>query len=350
MVKRFTNAPNRQDVHVRTRSRPTIVDVARAAGVSATTVSYVLSGTRSGANRISTATRERVLEAVEQIGYVPNQSARALRLRRSNRILFLGGRFTSLYSQTIAQSIGPVLENHGYALEVRIGGGHEPLQRAISSLDQHSADGLIAEIDDDIVADLRDAAERGHAIVAIGPSAPEQAFDVIQNDGTAAINEAIDVLLDRGYRSFLLMSLRERAPWEPRIAIAHEALRAAGLSADQIHLHHCPHDRIRAHDLAHRLLPELPTPIAVFAGSDLSAIGVLWAAMRRGMRVPQDVAIVGYGNTPETNITVPQLTSIGPAGHDFSVAADLLLSRLARPQIPGRHRSEPHHLSIRGST
>lgn len=331
-------------------NRPTIVDVARTAGVSATTVSYVLSGTRSRTNRISEATRERVLDAVEEIGYVPNQSARALRLRRSNRVLFLGGRFTSLYSQTIAQSIEPVLEKHGYALDVRIGGGREPLQRAIASLDQHVADGLVAEIDDDFVADLREAADRGHAIVAMGPSTPEPSFDVIQNDGTTAINEAIDVFRAREHQSFLLMTLRDREPWEQRIAIANNALQRAGVTPEAIIIKTCPHDRIHAHDFALQLLPTLPGPVAVFAGSDLSAIGVLWAARRLGLRVPQDVAIVGYGNTPETNITVPRLTSIGPGRSDFSVAAELMVSRLAHPQTPGRHRAEPYLLSIREST
>ncbi len=335
---------------MRARSRPTITDVARAAGVSATTVSYVLSGPPTKAHRIGEATRLRVLEAVEQIGYVPNQSARALRLRRSNRVLFLGGRFTSLYSQSIAQSIEPILAQHGYALEVRIGGGHEPLQRAIASLDQHIADGLIAETDDDTVADLREAAQRGHAIVAIGPSAPEPSLDVIQNDGTAAINEAIQVLLDRGHRRFLLLSARADEPWEPRIVIARDALERAGMAPESIVIRFCPHDRMHAHDFALAELPNAQKPLAVFAGSDLSAIGVLWAATRLGLRVPDDVAIVGDGNTPETSITVPPITSIGPDGSDFSVAAELMLHRLAHPQRPGRHRAEPHHLSIRSST
>ncbi len=335
---------------MRSGNRPTIVDVARAARVSPTTVSYVRSGTRTRANRISDATRARVLAAVEEIGYVPNQSARNLRLQRTNRVLFLGGRFTSLFSQMIAQSIEPVLERNGYALEVRIGGGREQIRRAIVSLDQHVVDGLIVETDDDAVDDLREAAERGHAIVAVGPSEPEALFDVIHNDGSTAIAASIALLVDRGYRNFLLLTLRHREPWEPRIALAYDALRAAGIPSASIVIKTCPHDRILAHDLALELLPTFPAPVAVFAGSDLSAIGVIWAATRLGLRLPQEVAVVGYGNTPETNITVPRLTSIGPVGGDFSAAADLILSRLAHPRTPGRHRAEPHRLSIREST
>lgn len=335
---------------MRSASRPTIVDVARTAGVSPTTVSYVLSGTRGRADRISEATRLRVLAAVEQIGYVPNQSARNLRLQRSNRVLFLGGRFTSLYSQTIAQSIEPVLVERGYALEIRIGGGSEPIRRAVTSLDQHLADGLIAETDDDTVDELRDAARRGHAIVALGPTLPEPSFDVIRHDGREAIHDAIALLLGRGYRRFLLLTLRDREPWEPRIASALDALRDAGLPPDSIVIKTCPHDRMLAHDLALGMFPTMPLPVAVFAGSDVSAIGVIWAATRLGLRLPQDVAVVGYGNTPETNITVPRLTSIGPDSRDFTIAAEFLLSRLARPDTPGRHRAEPYHLSIREST
>jgi LacI family transcriptional regulator len=332
------------------RTRPTIIDVARLAEVSPTTVSYVLSKTSRRANRISEATRLRVLDAVAEIGYAPNQSARALRLQRSSRVLFLGGRFTSLYSQTIAQSLEPALVGHGLALDIQIGAGPIHLERAIAALDQNQVDGLIVENDGEGMSRLRDAATRGHAIVAIGSVDHDPGFDTVSHDDVPAIQQAMDHLIQRGFRRIVLLSRNQQAPWEHRIAVANDHLIARGVPAAAILICHCEHDRIVAHDAARAYLPRLEGPIAVYAGSDVSAIGVLWAATRLGRRVPDDVRIVGHGNTPELDITVPRLTSLGPISHDFSSAAELMVSRLRDPTIPGRHITAPWQFSAREST
>jgi DNA-binding LacI/PurR family transcriptional regulator len=335
---------------VRSGSRPTIVDVARTAGVSPTTVSYVLSGSRARAERISEATRERVLAAVEEIGYVPNESARALRLRRSSRVVFLGGRFTSLYSQSIAQAIEPALAAHGLNLDIRVGSDIGQIERAIATLDQKLADGLIVETEGQGTALLHDAAGRGQAIVAIGPNQPDPAFDVISHDISSALHQATDHLAHREFHHIVLMSLRESSPWEHRIAVARDQLVARGVPEATISIVHSPHNRIRAHDAALEFLSRLDLPVAVYAGSDVSAIGVLWAAARLGLRVPGDVRIVGHGDTPEIDITVPRLTSLGPINRDFATVADLIASRLRDPSLPGRHIVEPWKFSIREST
>ena len=331
------------------RSRPTIIDVARIAGVSPTTVSYVLSGPKERAERISEDTRIRVLAAVENVGYVANQSARTLRLRRTNRVLFLGSRITSLYSQVMAQSIAEGLAKHKLALDVQIGTGSDHINRSIRALEQSQADGLIIEAADEHLPKLRDAARRGHAIVAIGPGKPDDTLDIISNDDAPAIKEAMTRVVERGYRTFLLLSLHPDTE-EPRIAVAHQQLDALGIPEENITVFHCPHDRVAAHGTAMKLLPRLARPVAVYAGSDVSAIGVLWACISLGLGVPVEVAIIGHGNSPETHITVPPLTSLGPVRSDFRKAADLMASRLKDRSLPGRHISEPYQLSIRGST
>lgn len=331
------------------RTGPTIVDVARIAGVSRTTVSYVVSGTAGRADRVSEATRERVLAVAADLGYVPNQSARALRLRRSNRVIFLGGRFSSLYSQTIAQAIEPTLTRHGLTLDIRVGADVEHIERAIAALDMQLADGLIVESEDHL-SHLACAAERGHAIVAIGPAEADPRMDVISHDNTEAIQQAMDHLIARDFRTIVLMSHTKQPPWEHRIVVARDHLLASGVSETAMHLVTCPHDRIIAHGAAIRFLEELECPVAVYAGSDVSAIGVLWATARLRLRVPEEVRIVGHGDTPEVRITLPRLTSLGPVHSDATEAANLMASRLADPSLPGRHIVEPWRFSAREST
>jgi LacI family transcriptional regulator len=332
------------------RARPTIVDVARTAGVSPTTVSYVVSGTTGRASRVSAATRERVLGVAAELGYVPNEAARALRRQRSSRVIFLGGRFSSLYSQSIAQTIEPALARHELSLDIRVGSDVAHIERAITALDQKQADGLIVETDDHGMVLLHRAAERGHAIVAIGPGTPDPGLDVISHDSVPAVRQAMEQLVARGFRHIVLMPRNTQPPWDDRITVARKHLVASGVPERDIVIVPCRHDRIAAHHAACQFLPRLAPPVAVYAGSDVSAIGVLWATARLALRVPDDVRIVGHGDTPEISITVPRLTSLGPMTNDFSGAADLMASRLADPALPGRHIVEPWRFSPREST
>jgi DNA-binding LacI/PurR family transcriptional regulator len=331
-------------------SRPTITDVARIAGVSKTTVSYVLSGPKERAARISEETATRVLSAAQEVGYVPNESARSLRTRRTNRVLFLGNRLTSLYSQAMAQSIEQALASHGLTLGIQVGSTTEHIERAISLLTQHQADGLIVETSDLHLPELREAAAAGHKIVAIGPMSREARLDVMASDFAPAVREAMEHLVGRHYRHFVL--LHSTSTWEDdyRIRVACQHLRELGVRDDDITLLQCPHDRMAAHECTLGFLADVPRPVAIYAGSDVSAIGVLWACIRLGASVPSEVGIVGHGNTPEIGITVPAITSLGPIASDFTRAAELMVSRLRKPSLPGRYVTEPYQFTVRGSS
>lgn len=335
---------------MRRRARPTIIDVARIAGVSTTTVSYVLSGPKQSAARISKETAARILEAVEEIGYIPNQTARTLRLQQTNRVLFLGSRLTSLYSQAMAISIEQALMPYGLSLSILIGSEADQTRRAITILDQNQADGLIAETGDAFLQDLRTAAERGHAIVAVGPSNPDPAFDVIMHNSDPAIRDVIQHVVDRTYCHFILLSMNSNVMTDSRVNTAFRHLLSLGIPETNIEVLHCPHDRITAYEIALEFLPRSPHPVAVYAGADISAIGVLWACLHLGLRVPDDVAIIGHGNTPEARITVPPMTSLGPVSNNFAQTADLIASRLKDRSLTGRHITECWRPYIRAST
>lgn len=333
-----------------TRTRPTLVDVARIAGVSTATVSYVLSGPPQRAARISPATATRVHEAAASVGYVPHLPARALRLQRTGQILLLAGRLTSLFSQAIATSVEAALRPHGLSMLVHVGGDAEAIQRAVTVLDQHQADGLIIETSDEHMPQLREAATSGHAIVAIGPTHREPAFDVVSTDGAEAIRAGMTHVASIDRRHILLLSSLPDARRDSRIVVAHRHLIDRGVDPADISVRHCPHERIAAFHFASEWLPTAPRPVAVYAGSDVSAIGVLWACHRLGLDVPGDVAILGHGNAAETLITAPPLSSLGPTRRDFAQAADLIASRLHDRSTPGRHIVEPSELCLRGST
>jgi LacI family transcriptional regulator len=146
------------------------------------------------------------------------------------------------------------------------------------------------------------------------------------------------------------MSSLEQSEHDHRIQVALAKLRILGVPDTDITILYCPHDRVAAHDRALEFLRAMPQSVAVYGGSDVSAIGVLWAAQRLGLDVPGQVGILGHGNTSETRITVPAITSLGPVSDDFSEAAHLIRSRLRDRSLPGRHIAEPYQLTVRQST
>lgn len=103
----------------RTQRRPLISDVAQAAAVSAATVSLILNGRRSGNDRIGPETRERVLRVVAELGYVPNQTARSLRRRKTERIRLYVARLGVPYYDLLAQSLQQRAADHGYTPHIR---------------------------------------------------------------------------------------------------------------------------------------------------------------------------------------------------------------------------------------
>ena len=94
-------------------------------------------------------------------------------------------------------------------------------------------------------------------------------------------------------------------------------------------------------------LPEPPS--AIFAASDIAAISSIWAIQSAGLRIPQDVAVIGIGNIPEGEITHPPLTTVGLLDPHFTIAADLLFSRLADPPLEGRVHVLQWQLILRAS-
>lgn len=335
----------------RASRRPTMADVARRAGVSVATVSYVVNGMREGGapTRIRPETAERVHGAMEEVGYSINLSARSLRRRRTDRILFLAQRFTSPYSQAMARALEETLGAEGHHLSVQIGSDVDHIHRAISTLDQNIVDGLIVETGDTWVPELRKAAEAGHAIVAVGPTSPDPVLDTVVYQERDAIRDAMAYLHERQPDRYLLFSTSGNEDLDQRASAAFEALIWLGVPETSIIVRFVPHDREEAFQAALSMLPDMPHPIAIYASSDVSAIGVLWACLRLSLRVPQEVAVLGHGNIGEAKISFPPLTTLGPIAGDPSAAAGLMLSRLKDRSHPGRNVVLPWQLVKRQS-
>lgn len=329
---------------------PTAYDVARLAGVSQATVSYVLNGRRGGKTRINETTRQRILDAVAELGYVPNDTARSLRRRRTDRICLLLPRLGSPFADVIAQDLQRVAAGRGYSTVFAVGGSPEREELVLDQLRRGLADGLldVVGLDGGILTPL---VETGIAVVSFSNRTEPAGFDVVRSTVAEVSYHAVADLFERGHQRVALISHQPDAVVRDERHDSYlRALRDRGIAPDERLIRGGAASRQDAFHSTVGLLQLDDPPTAIFAESDVGAISAIWAIHDAGLRIPEDVAVIGVGNTPEGEITRPALTSIGPISMDFSDVAELLMSRLAgEAPAAGRLHHRPWSLICRGS-
>jgi len=331
--------------------RPTMQDVAHLAQVSVSTVSLVLTGLRTGDERISLETRQRVLDAIAKLGYVPNQAARALRRSRTERVCLVLPHLGIPTYALLAQQLDVAAKEHGYTTVIAVGGSAERESRVFDQLRRHLADGAIIIMECRADYDLSQLAQAGLALVLISNFDAPPGVDVVHTTEEAASYEAVRFLVAKGHRrvGFIGDAGRGASPW--RFKGYRRALDEFGITAnDCLSSYYETGTREQAYRCAAQIINGPERPTAIFAGTDLAAISAIWAARDAGLRIPDDMAVIGAGNIPEGAITRPPLTTIGPVNLGQSAAFEMLFSRLAGQSPPeGRTHVIKWQLFDRGS-
>ena len=334
--------------------RPTSADVATEAGVSRTTVSFVLNG-RSDV-KIPDATRTRVLEAAERLGYHPHAPARQLAGGRSHVIALV-------LRQTPEQMATDALlaeTLRGLAVAARTGGFRvmvEPLHldgpdsSYASLLRAQHADGLVISgprtDDPQLQALVRD----GFPVVLQG-ALPDLDVTSVDVDNQAGARAAVEHLIGLGHRRIACIT---NAPLvytaaQERLAGYRAALEAAGLPTDDALIATGDFDAPSGH-AAMRDLLDRTTFSAVFVASDVVALGAIGGLREAGSRVPHDCSVVGFDDIPLAAYFDPPLTTIRlPASELGQAAGRALLERIADPSADARRTLLPTELIVRAST
>ncbi len=339
------------------RKQPTSHDVAALAGVSVATVSYVLNGRTD--RRIPDDTRDKVLDAARRLSYAPNRSARSLRRRRTEQVcLVVGSIGVPAYDQ-LARDIHTRADDAGYGVITIVVDSRARAEKAMELLQQRIADGAVIapDIADLTEPDLTGLARSGLPLVVMSNTATQNGFDVVRAPETAACAAALDHLFGTGRRRVAFLGHRhelETAAGSPseRFAAYLDALGRHGAERDDSIIVPGANDRVAAYRSVEALLARPDRPDAIFAASGRGAISAIWAARDAQLDVPGDVAVVGAGNLPESLITRPALSTVGPpAADDFTEVARLIFERIAAG-VPaeGREISDPWTFHPRGST
>ncbi|MFB4277604.1 LacI family DNA-binding transcriptional regulator [Nonomuraea sp. MTCD27] len=315
--------------------RPTARQVAELANVSVATVSYVLSGRD---RPVAAETRQRVLDAARQLGYTPNQAARSLRKRRTQRVCLVLSSFGGVPTdERLATDLHEMADARGYSVVSLAVYSEARANAAIDVLRGGIADGaLINVVGDHLTQDLLGGlAATGLPMVVLSNESGLAGCDVVRTPETEACAEAVEHLLATGRRRIAFMAHRHelyRDRPAGRLLGYSTALDRHGVQerivtggAD---------DRVSAYQTATELLRSPDRPDAIFAASDRAAISAIWAARDLGLSVPGDVAIVGAGNIDEGLISNPQLSTVGPIRHDYTDVVRLLFDRLQAEEPP----------------
>jgi DNA-binding LacI/PurR family transcriptional regulator len=334
--------------------RATSKDVAEVAGVSRTTVSFVLNAVPNV--QIPDETRQRVWEAARRLGYYPDASARSLARQRSGNIGVLLCRsadrvFGDVFLMEVLIGIHAILHARAYHILLEAVEDVTASEAYIGLVRSRHVDGLIISGPRSDDRQLRDLEAEGFPVVLLGQM-PESNLCQIDVDHQRAARTAVDHLLYRGHQriAFIGQGPQIYTATQARLRGYAEALAAAGLSFEEALVRHGNFNRASGYDAMQSLLRLTARPSAVFVGSDTMAFGAMAAVRDAGLRVPDDVAIVGFDDEPMASDVTPPLTTVHlPAQLLGTTAAEILMKLTAGEEVAERTVLLDTHLVIRQS-
>ena len=325
-----------------TTREATLRDVARMVGVAPRTVSRVI----NDEGGFSEKTRVRVLEAVEELGYRPNMLARGLKTSRSGTIALIGGDITNPTFGTLAEGIQRRTREAGRTM-ILASTGNDPERQAeiLKSMWGHAVEGLIVFPTIDSIDQVVDHARRGMPTVVVGDTATGPNLASVRSDFESGARAGVRHLLSTGRRRIGMIGATISPPWTLQLRSREHGFLAAVAEAESAIVGpvRVPPTIEGAAAALEELLVQQPRPDAIFAYTDLMAVGVMRAAERRGLRVPEDLAVVGVGDTELGGLVTPALTSIRLDCPGLADAATNGLDALI--ETPG-HRPEPVILPV----
>lgn len=344
----------------RTSARPaTLRDVAELAGVSIKTVSNVV----NDYPHVRPATREKVRAAITQVGYRPQAAARQLRTGASGLITLAVPSLRFSYFGEIAQAfVDEAKSRHLTVVLHSTSGGPEEERTVLDGFDSILGDGVIFNPLTLWETELATMERTSQPTVFIGEHVPEtlpQGSDYVRIDNAAAARDITSHLLATGRRHLGFLGAIETAQGDQPHSSGTlrrdgflQALREAGIDPTAAAVQGVS-DWVRhqGREGVDALLARMPEVDGIVCGNDDLAIGALARLRERGIRVPEDIAVVGYDDTPDAAYASPPLTTIAPDKAELARTVMTLLSeRIGGYDGPPRTITTPYHLMVRGST
>lgn len=326
--------------------------VARRAGVSTATVSRTINGSA----KVSPDTANRVRAAIQDLNFYPNTNARALGSGRSSFYGLIISDITNPFFPEIAKAFEDVAVEHGQEV-LMSNTNYDPgrMEMCVRRMLQRKVDGvaiLTSEMDDKLVQVLRG---QNIPIVFLDSGKPGPGINVVSINYAVGVDAGMDHLIRLGHRSFAFISgPLHLASALTRFRAFNDGLARNHLITHQALIREGNHRVDGGHDAMAKILHSGARPTAVMASNDLTAIGAMGAIYEHGLRVPEDISVMGYDDIQLSAYTQPALTTIGLPRDEIARIAFRALFRShahgrSKP-LPGEAHEVKSALIVRKST
>lgn len=328
-----------------------IKDVAAKAGVSTATVSHAL----RNPNRVAASTREKVLAAVEEIGYTPNNLGVSLRTAKSGNIVAIIPDITDSHNSGIINAIEKVARQHGYSVLLGNSQGSEQREREFAMMTaSRQADGIILlshRLPFKLSSDRPNLDELPPLVNGCEPLGIDGIASVTIDDKKAGY-DAAEHLIHYGHTRIAAITGDMRSPSSiNRLAGFKQAMRDAKIPFDDSQIITEDYSMQGGERGVRQLLMLKNRPTAICCFSDEIALGAMARLRQNGLSVPEDVSVIGFDGIEFGRYSNPPLTTIAqPASEIGETCAKLLIRLLAGEKLDKFEYTLPHTLKIRGST
>ncbi|KMV35587.1 transcriptional regulator [Franconibacter pulveris] len=324
-------------------------DVARLAGVSTSTVSHVINNDRF----VSEAIREKVEAAIQSLNYAPSALARSLKINQTRTIGMLITASSNPFFSELVRGVERSCFERGYSLVLcNTDGDEQRMNRNLETLLQKRVDGLLLL--------CTETHQPSPEIMRRYPAIPTVMMDwapfggegdLIQDNSLLGGDIATQYLIDKGYtRIACITGPLDKTPARLRVEGYRNAMARAGLTVKEGYEVNADFEFRGGFDAMQALLALREPPQAVFMSNDAMAVGAYQALYQAGLRIPQDMALVGYDDIELARYMTPPLTTIHqPKDELGELAIDVLIHRMAQPDLQQQRLQLTPELVERGS-
>jgi DNA-binding LacI/PurR family transcriptional regulator len=307
------------------RRRPTMKDVAQHAGVSISTVSYVL----NDSGPVAAERRNRVLDAIRVLEYSPNESARSLKRRTVSTIGMVVPELTNQFFALVAEGVQKAAAARDVLVVLVVPDATElPEENQAKLLRSQRVDGVIYLSGTGSMPRSLFELARSGPVVLVDEQIPGMELPAVVSDSRRGAREIAAHVLEQGHRRLAVIG-GPPALWtaQQRLAGYREAFAGAGIDPDSVPVHVGDYRQAsgsaNAAEIAGKPVDERPT--AVLCANDLMAIGAMECFKASGLRVPEDISVVGFDDLPISTLLTPRLTSVRQPAHDMGHRAATVL-------------------------
>ena len=306
---------------------PTVLDVAKRAGVAPITVSRVI----NNSGYISHATRERVEAAVKELGYVPNTIARGLRSKRTHTLALVVTDITNPYFTLMARGVEDVAGNSNYTVVYCNTDESEIKEEKYANiLAQKQVDGVLlvpACGNADTVKFLR---SNDIAVVVLDRSIAGVKTDSVRSDSEDGARRLVKMLIGLGHKRIAIITgPKDVSTAVDRVTGYQHALKEAGLLENES-VYYGEFNQLSGYEITMQAMTQSPKPTAVFGANNFIMIGIIKALRELQLNVPGDVSVVGFDDFPESMLVKPFFTAAAQPAYEMGrLAAEILLKRIS---------------------